>query len=195
MSEGQAGVLGGTATWWYQQSSRVVRMVGSVLGLEGDVVNLEPVGAGASIDDASVVPVEDGSAQGGAYLLGCASSDDAVFADGVGFGLAWAWTRSTVSGPTLGPARIEVPCSQPDCSASCLSATTISRGCRRLWPDRGPGGVEDASMSSRRMVWSVSPAWSACRSPSLPGGQVFHRALSSSAPTLGTKAPPRSSMT
>ena len=67
------------------------------------MVNVEPVGAGASVDDASIVPVEDGSAQGGAYLLGCARLNDAVFADGMVFDLACAVDEVDGVRPGSGP--------------------------------------------------------------------------------------------
>ena len=72
------------------EGCEVVGLMGSALGSGDDVVDLEAVGVGASVDDAAVVSGEDGAPEAGAYLLGCASDEDVVFGDGVVFGAACA---------------------------------------------------------------------------------------------------------
>ena len=72
------------------EGRQVVRLMGSPLRAGNNVMDFEPVGAGASIDDAAVVPGEDGPPQAGADLLCGGLAGDVVFADGVVFGFAGA---------------------------------------------------------------------------------------------------------
>ena len=51
------------------EGGEVAGLVGSALGAENHMVDFEPVGAVAGVDDASVVSGQDRSAQAGAYLL------------------------------------------------------------------------------------------------------------------------------
>ena len=72
------------------ERGQVVRPMGSSLRAGNDVVDFEPVSAGASVDDAAVVSGEDGPSEAGAYLLCGGLADDVVFVDGVVFGFACA---------------------------------------------------------------------------------------------------------
>ena len=51
------------------EGGEVVGLVGSALGAGDHMVDFEPVGAAAGVDDASVVSGQHRSAQAGAYLL------------------------------------------------------------------------------------------------------------------------------
>ena len=51
------------------EGGEVAGLVGSALGAGDYMVDFEPVGVVAGVDDASVVSGEDCSAQAGAYLL------------------------------------------------------------------------------------------------------------------------------
>ena len=87
------------------EGGQVVSLVRSSLRAGHDVVDFEPVGAGASIDDAAVVPGEDGPPQAGADLLCGWLAGDAVFADDVVFGLAGAVDEVDGVGPDSGSAQ------------------------------------------------------------------------------------------
>ena len=84
---------------------QVVRLVSSPLRAGDYVVDFEPVSAGASVDDASVVPGEDGPPQAGSYLLCGGLAGDAVFGDGVVFGFACAVDEVDGVGPDSGPSQ------------------------------------------------------------------------------------------